>query len=49
MDLAAEPGDGKLHAEDEDLLRAASIAGLLEFVNQHPQGFDMLIGERGSR
>lgn len=38
---------GNPHAEDEDLLRAASIAGLLEFVNQHPQGFDMLIGERG--
>ncbi|MBK8973704.1 MAG: type I secretion system permease/ATPase [Hahellaceae bacterium] len=38
---------GNPHAEDDDLLRAASIAGLLEFVNQHPQGFDMVIGERG--
>lgn len=35
------------HAEDEEVLRAAGIAGLLEFVNQHPQGFDLPIGERG--
>jgi len=34
-------------ADDEALLRAAHLAGVLEFVNRHPQGFDMLIGERG--
>ena len=26
---------------------AAEVAGLAEFVNRHPDGFDMLIGERG--
>lgn len=34
-------------ADDEDVLRAARLAGMLDFVNQHPQGFDMLVGERG--
>jgi len=34
-------------ADDEDLLRASTIGGITEFVNAHPQGFDMLIGERG--
>ncbi|MBT4521360.1 MAG: type I secretion system permease/ATPase [Halieaceae bacterium] len=32
---------------DEVILRAVEIAGLSEFVNRHPQGLDMLIGERG--
>lgn len=26
---------------------AAEVAGLTQFVNRHPKGFDMLIGERG--
>ena len=34
-------------ADDADLVRAAQIAGIGEFVNSHPQGFDMLVGERG--
>jgi ATP-binding cassette subfamily C protein LapB len=34
-------------ADDEDLLKAATIAGITEFVNAHPQGFEMTIGERG--
>ena len=32
---------------DADLLRVAELAGLTEFVNRHPQGFDMQVGERG--
>jgi ATP-binding cassette subfamily C protein LapB len=32
---------------DAALLRAVEVANLSEFVNSHPQGFDMLIGERG--
>jgi ATP-binding cassette subfamily C protein LapB len=35
------------HAEDAEVLRAAAIAGLTEFVNAHPQGFDMMVSERG--
>ena len=34
-------------ADDADVLHAATLAGLAEFVNTHPQGFDMLVGERG--
>ena len=34
-------------ADDAAVLRAAETAGILEFVNNHPQGFDMLVGERG--
>jgi ATP-binding cassette subfamily C protein LapB len=32
---------------DAALLRAAKFANLSEFINRHPQGFDMLVGERG--
>jgi ATP-binding cassette subfamily C protein LapB len=32
---------------DSDLVRAAELAGLADFINRHPEGFDMLIGERG--
>ncbi|MEN9316888.1 MAG: hypothetical protein RIS35_3281, partial [Pseudomonadota bacterium] len=35
-------------AEDEDVLRAAGLAGLLDLVNAHPQGFDLQVGERGA-
>ena len=34
-------------ASDEDMLHAARIAGVDEFAAQHPQGYDMAIGERG--
>jgi ATP-binding cassette, subfamily C, bacterial LapB len=32
---------------DAALMRAAEFANLSEFINRHPQGFDMLVGERG--
>jgi len=35
------------HADDAAVLAAAHIGGIDEFVNSHPKGFDMLIGERG--
>jgi ATP-binding cassette subfamily C protein LapB len=38
---------GAPHAGDEALVRAARIAGVDEFVNAHPSGFDMPVGERG--
>jgi ATP-binding cassette subfamily C protein LapB len=38
---------GAPYAEDSDILRVAEIAGTTEFVNQHPHGFDMQVGERG--
>ena len=34
-------------ADDADVVKAAEIGGILGFVNQHPKGFDMLVGERG--
>jgi ATP-binding cassette subfamily C protein LapB len=34
-------------AEDHEVLKAADIAGVTEFVNRHPSGFDMPVGERG--
>ena len=35
------------HAEDMQVLEAARIGGIDEFVNMHPKGFDMPVGERG--
>jgi ATP-binding cassette subfamily C protein LapB len=29
------------------VVKAAEVGGILNLVNQHPQGFDMLVGERG--
>jgi ATP-binding cassette subfamily C protein LapB len=40
---------GMPHAEDRAVLRAAAIAGVTDFVNKHPSGFDMQVGERGDR
>jgi ATP-binding cassette subfamily C protein LapB len=34
-------------ATHKHIVKAAEIGGILELVNQHPQGFDMLVGERG--
>ena len=34
-------------ADDAAMLRAAAVGGILEFVNNHPRGFDMTVGERG--
>ncbi len=34
-------------ADDAAVVAAAEVAGLHEFVNRHPRGFDMAVGERG--
>jgi len=36
------------YADDLAIVSAAEIGGLAEFVNRHPQGYDMIIGERGA-
>lgn len=38
---------GMPHARDDAIVAAAETAGLNEFVQRHPQGFDMQVGERG--
>jgi ATP-binding cassette subfamily C protein LapB len=38
---------GAPYADDASVLAAAEMAGVHEFANLHPNGFDMLIGERG--
>ncbi|NJO14567.1 MAG: type I secretion system permease/ATPase [Thioploca sp.] len=38
---------GASYVEDSMVLQAAQLAGVDEFTNRHPLGFDMLIGERG--
>ena len=38
---------GAPYADDASILAAADVAGVTEFANLHPNGFDMLIGERG--
>jgi len=35
------------HVDDAAVIAAARVGGIDEFVNSHPKGFDMLIGERG--
>jgi len=35
------------HVDDAAVIAVAQIGGIDEFVNSHPKGFDMLIGERG--
>lgn len=35
------------HADDALVLSAAKIGGIDEFINMHPKGFDMAVGERG--
>jgi ATP-binding cassette subfamily C protein LapB len=39
---------GAFH-DDEAMLRAARVSGVMDFVQNHPKGFDMAIGERGER
>jgi ATP-binding cassette subfamily C protein LapB len=34
-------------ADDAAVLQAAQAGGIIEFVNSHPRGFDMTVGERG--
>jgi ATP-binding cassette subfamily C protein LapB len=38
---------GLPYADDGAVLAAAETAGLADFVNRHPRGFDMSVGERG--
>jgi ATP-binding cassette subfamily C protein LapB len=35
------------HADDATILAAAHVGGIDEFINAHPKGFDLLVGERG--
>lgn len=35
------------HEDDAAVLHAAHVGGIQGFVNAHPKGFDMLVGERG--
>lgn len=35
------------HVDDAALLAAAQISGINDFVDSHPRGFDMVVGERG--
>lgn len=35
------------YADDRALVAAAELAGLTDFINSHPQGFDMVVSERG--
>jgi len=36
-------------AADSDILRAAELAGIAHYLNEHPQGFDLQVGERGQQ
>jgi ATP-binding cassette subfamily C protein LapB len=38
---------GLPYADDASVVAAAETAGLADFVNRHPRGFDMPVGERG--
>jgi ATP-binding cassette subfamily C protein LapB len=38
---------GYPHVDDETVIRAASVAGATDFLRNHPQGFDLQVGERG--
>jgi ATP-binding cassette, subfamily C, bacterial LapB len=38
---------GLPYADDAAIVAAAEVAGLMEFINRHPAGFDMPVGERG--
>ncbi|KNZ31848.1 MAG: ABC transporter [Methylibium sp. NZG] len=38
---------GLPHAEDASIVQAAELAGMADFVNRHPRGYDMPVGERG--
>ena len=38
---------GAPHVDDETIIRAASLAGVTDFLRLHPHGFDLQVGERG--
>ena len=35
------------HADDAAVIHAAHVGGIDEFINTHPKGYDMAVGERG--
>jgi ATP-binding cassette subfamily B protein len=45
--VGANIGFARPDARDEDVVRAASLAGAQEFVERLPQGYDTTLGERG--
>jgi len=40
---------GSPEVDDLSLIKAAAVSGVDQFVNKHPQGFEMPVGERGAR
>ncbi len=38
---------GQPGASDQEIRQAANIAQIAEFIDQHPQGYNILVGERG--
>ena len=38
---------GLPYADDSAVVAAAEVAGMADFINRHPKGFDMPVGERG--
>ena len=40
---------GAPYVDDTEVLKAAKISGVIDFVSKHPQGFDMPVGERGDK
>ena len=40
-------GYGKSGATNEEIVAAAKLAQIDDFISQHPQGYDILVGERG--
>ncbi len=38
---------GAPYADDASILAASNLAGVTDFANRHPNGFDMTVGERG--
>jgi ATP-binding cassette subfamily C protein LapB len=38
---------GAVHVDDATMLRAVQLVGLDEHIQRHPQGFDMIVGDRG--
>ena len=40
---------GNPTASDEEIVRAAQLSGADEFIARHPKGFELNVGERGSR
>ncbi len=38
---------GVVGADDTQIVEAAKKAGMLDYINSHPEGFEMVVGERG--